>query len=375
MSKYEIGVRKYTEQNQVQYWLMIHAKMTESDQEWSSTAVKPTGKTRVFFTINFVNYPHWVFFILLTIMINFFVTINFFAYSENKYFVQVAIIVHLTCFFYWIDFLAFIGLKCSTKPTRGFGTRSTPFLVVDGISLLPLSTLYLAIKSDPDISLFWCLRSITLLRFYRIRQFIKNLTSAKRNHSDIFIAAYTFYLIVLVDIFANVWLFTNQTYEIRGYNTSVLNLMAVTLYFSVVTSLNVGFGDITPIANWEILLCCICMIAGFIITTGVITGAIATKYANTEKKREKYRSEYESTMSSLKLRKIDKKVIEKISDNLLTLWRNKKGSISPIMSYILPMSLQKEIYFDVNFGFLNRSLIFSMQPRSFLRRLMSKNKP
>ncbi|KAK6627956.1 hypothetical protein RUM44_010438 [Polyplax serrata] len=374
MSNYEIGVRKHVEHSILRYWIIINAKAIEMETDDTMPKLKSSSRDWQSIILQFTGDPYWKVFILFTIILNVLITINCFPYSENEYFIYLAVIVHLTCLFYWIDFCFAIALRC--RNYGGLKERSMELLMADAISLVPLSLIYLLVVYNVNITVFWIMRCNTLIRFYRIHEFLGTIKIVDRSHWKTLVGTYAFYTFILIDIFANYWVLqVPYSYDIYQWNATSTNHFIICFYFSVVTGLNVGFGDIAPTNEVQILFCCLMMTAGFILTTGVITGAMTTGFANKEKKREIYRIEYESTMAALRQEKIDKHVLDKISDNLLTSWRHRKGLSQAAFSDVLPLSMQKEIYFDVNFGFLNRSLVFSLQPRSFLRSvsLMMRN--
>lgn len=373
MSKFDICVRKKIDSTNRLYWLEISAKVVETEngmvKRQKSRSYQKT-KFQKLTSCNFVEEPSWTIFLLGTIVVNLIITINSLPYSVVPGFIYYAVIVHITCLVYWIDFFVAFFYKIIQKKLKEIKTRKTQYMIIDAISLIPLSIMYLLLVHQPNITIFWYLRLITLLRLYRIPVYISTISTAGRNHWKILAVSYIFYLCVFIDMFASIWLVNtkNRSYDISDWNKTALNQFIVSLYFSEVTVLNIGFGDIVPDGPRETIICCIGITFGYCITAGVLTGALTTQMAIKEKRREMFRSVYESTINSMKHSKVDKMVIEKVSDNLISFWMYKEGLLEPPEMSILPFSLQKEIYFDINFGFLNRSPIFSLQSRAFLRR-------
>ena len=70
-------------------------------------------------------------------------------------------------------------------------------------------------------------------------------------------------------MFGRSWL--DETYPIYGvhesatWKTSMLQQYLSALYWAITTLTSVGYGDITPQNDWELLFCVVCMILGTFI--------------------------------------------------------------------------------------------------------------
>ncbi|EEB15354.1 voltage and ligand gated potassium channel, putative [Pediculus humanus corporis] len=245
-------------------------------------------------------------------------------------------------------------------------------LLLDAISITPFSLVYLILEQNPNLTDFLIYRLFTLLRLYRCFSDIGYHESVELYYWSLVFFGFAFSLYVSINANASEWVIfvSKQDHfdlDIVDWNLTSVNKFIVAMYYSITTSFNVGFGDIVPNSQNEVITILMIMLLGFIMLTGILPGIITIVLANKESEREDFRSEYEYTMYILKRNKIQKKVIDKISNNLQIFWDYRKGVTSTNIKELVPWSLRREIFYDINFGFLNRSLIFSLQPRSFLR--------
>ena len=374
MSTYQIGIRKKVENDNLRQWLIINAKITDNDDGVTKTevqALKLPGSKELE-RLEFFKNRYWLLFVWITSVIEIVIVINFIFISE-KYLIPIVIIVNITTIIYAIDFGAGVIYKIKAKNYKNVKMKKNWQLLLDAVSITPFSLVYLVLEQNPDLTDFLIYRLFTLLRLYRCFSDIGYHESVELYYWSLVFFGFAFSLYVSINANASEWVIfvSKQDYydlDIVDWNLTSVNKFIVAMYYSITTSFNVGFGDIVPNSQQEAITILMIMLLGFIMLTGILPGIITIVLANKECEREDFRSEYEYTMYILKRNKIQKKVIDKISNNLQIFWDYRKGVTSTNIKELVPWSLRREIFYDINFGFLNRSLIFSLQPRSFLRR-------
>lgn len=322
--------------------------------------------------LNLPSSSAWEILILITIAYNIIVTIFLFTVN-HKPDLSVIILVHAICFLYWGDFSLHVIHRIIRLPEEiQVKRRETKLLILDAFSLAPLSVIFLIVSQSVTATDFFVLRVITFIRFYRIPRYFNYATNtADTYHWKIFLLEYVCYLVLLIHILASVWMFCSDSgkdIEIHEWNKTKYNAFHTSVYFTLSTMLNTGFGDIYPSTDTERILCIIAMFVGFGLTTAVLLGALASEITNAEYKRETYRQEYSATMKELKEAQISDETCEKILDNHVAKWKTRRDVLNLSDFMLLPVSMQKEISFDITFSHFSKSHLFAHQKKSFLRR-------
>lgn len=374
--KYPLAIRRGSDVREIPYWSSITIKYDSLQRNDDLNQTKNNffaERTCSFFypILNLPNVTNWEIFILITIMLNIIPT-YYITFKKEDPTISTILFVHLLCLFYWIDFLLHI-IHGTAKLPEAIRIKKvkTKFLIIDAVSLLPISVIYLTIEQNFTPQIFFWTRLITVIRVYRIPKFFTYATKTiGTGHWMIFLLQYVFYNLLAIHILAAIWvnIAEKQNIKIHNHNKTNENEFYVGVYFTLVTMLNVGFGDIVPSNHVEMIFCIFAMSIGFALTTAILLGALTSEITNKENRRETYRHEYSATIKDLKENQISDETVAKILDNHVAIWETRRGIMDVSQFMILPLSMQKEICFDITYGPFAKSLLFSRQRRSFLRR-------
>lgn len=106
---------------------------------------------------------------------------------------------------------------------------------------------------------------------------------------------------------------------------------------------------------------------GFTLTTGVFIGSLTSYFVNVSQRKAQLRNQIKAIKIHLIAINMERKEIKKIMRYYQMLWTKKKGVRDAEDISLLPLPLRMEICFDVNFGWLQCSLLFRDKPEPFLR--------
>lgn len=371
MDEHLVGIIHRTRGNQ-RNWIMILGKVTKTTSQAVSarSKISPESENPWIICLEWPYNFTWRVFIVITTYICILVTIMM---PINVADMTILIAIQNVCtIFFIIDFFLAVLHRIVYLPAKIIlCKRSIKCLIIEAISILPLSTCYMiAVRDYKSESVFW-FSSVIFLRFYRIPQFFKEEScSAGIAHIKFTILKFTLYLFLSLFTCSALWMQSTQEREIniKHWDLDEAHKFLVAFYFSSMTFTNTGFGDVSAISIYEKIICIAAMLVGFTLITGVLIGSLTKDLLHKEKPRENYRRECNETVNYMKGRKLPQSGQKKIAQDMNMLWHYKRGVTDYSTVNLLPIPLRKEIYFDLVFAFLYRSIVFSNQERSFLRR-------
>lgn len=204
------------------------------------------------------------------------------------------------------------------------------WMAVDVISALPL------IIPLPAASL---IRLLTLLKITRVTAFINQWRRQLLRASNWLRLAYFAYgLIVIVHITACGWVWIRDVP--KGIDPRDAYLKAV--YWSVTTLATVGYGDITPETNDEMIYAIVAMMMGFVLY-GYLIGNIAGLLNNFDPIKQEHVSNLDKLMAFMRYRRLPSSMQHRVLDYYTYMWQQGVGLDETAMLSRLPSGLRTEV--------------------------------
>lgn len=312
----------------------------------------------------------WQCFILGTVLCNYFFTTFIYVYRiwDLK---LTYLYLHIIDFIYLLDLLVKISYyRNSVLQNRLFIKRkSFTLLIIDCISLNQLDLMYslFATLIYRDYILF-ILRSFTFLRLYHIQSVLGMWDVTLGTIQWTVILKFVLYWLIIIHSAASIWYYgacENMECPIEYTGTGYL----VSISFSLLTVANAGYLTNIVANTKEALLSILSMMIGFWLLNCHYIGVLTTQVANNEKRASLFKEQLKQINTNLDSLKISKEEKRDINNYYSEFWRIKKGVKKTSNLSLLPLSLKRELYFDINFDFFHRSLLFRDLDESFLRNL------
>ncbi|KAK9872980.1 hypothetical protein WA026_020329 [Henosepilachna vigintioctopunctata] len=261
-----------------------------------------------------------------------------------------------------------------------FEKKSKLRLIFDGYVGLPFHTFYILAKLEkyiPNIHLV--LMTSTFCRFYYIEEFFgKKSNDAGVKHWNYFVARYILRLVLLTHTLACMLFLVacpldctepeGWTYAVNfKVDKSIWYLLS--FFMAFINFANSGFNVFVPTNLAERLVITITMCIGFVLTTLILIGALSLDLVNRSYRLANMRIQLYAIRRHLKSIRMSRKDTDLILNYYRLFWKKKKGVKEAVAINILPLPLQMEISFDINYYLLQCSILFRNKPEPFLRTL------
>ncbi|MBD1210265.1 MAG: cyclic nucleotide-binding domain-containing protein [Ignavibacteria bacterium] len=235
-------------------------------------------------------------------------------------------------------------------------------LAIDVLAALPLPTLL------GGYSAFILIRLIKMIRVRDI--FTEWQRTALQYASVLRLVFLAYWLFIVAHWVACGWIYLHgapvgvpfQEYYIKA------------LYWSVTTLATVGYGDITPKNNTEMMYAIFVMLLGM-VTYGYVVGNIANLLANLDANRKRYYQQSEKISAFMQSRKIPRALQRRISDYYAYYWERQVGEDESVMLNYLPPRLRSEVMMFLRRDILSSVGIFGNADENTLRDIAKELRP
>ena len=203
------------------------------------------------------------------------------------------------------------------------------WFVVDLLPAIPFAALF-------GIPVLQVLR---ILKMARVAQFLYHGRRQQIHHGTVFrLGIFVFWLTLTAHWLACGWLWLTG---LQGPGQA-LNDYVRALYWSITTLTTVGYGDITPKTNVQMVYTMVVMVLG-VGVYGYVIGNIANLLSHIDMARAHYLANMEKLRTFLKYRNIPHSFQRRIFDYYAYLWEHRLGYDESAVLSGLPPSLQGEV--------------------------------
>jgi len=243
---------------------------------------------------------------------------------------------------FWIDLLAFI-----------------PF----GLIFAPLNLLNLH-------RLVKLLRITRLLKLVRVINTIQKEASSRMNPAILRLGVLLFWIVMVAHFITCGWLSIYPRAAGQGIGGQYLRAF----YWTITTITTIGYGDITPNTNNEIVYVIIIELIGAAMY-GLIIGNIANLIVNIDVAKNQFKEKVEKINTFLKYRNIPHSVQKKINDYYQYLWETRRGYEETSVLQDLPEPLKVTVSLYLNKEIIEKVPIFEGASDEFIRDIILNLQP
>lgn len=230
--------------------------------------------------------------------------------------------------------------------------QTIPLLAIDFIALLPFGLL-------ENFGIFGLL---PLLKIIRIASYQATWNKqVVRYMSQLKLLFFVFWITILTHWLACGWLYIHS-YETA---TTTITQYLKSLYWTVVTLTTVGYGDIVPKSDLEIVYSLIVMVFG-VGVYGYVIGNIANMLSGKDPAKIAFQQNIEQLRSFVQNRDLPLHLQQKIRNYYAYLWEKKMGYDESTFLNNLPHSLREEVSLHLKRKMLDTIPLFKNMGDAFL---------
>ncbi|MBI4454301.1 MAG: cyclic nucleotide-binding domain-containing protein [Acidobacteria bacterium] len=215
------------------------------------------------------------------------------------------------------------------------------------------------------------LQLLRLLKLGRVAQRMRHWQRAELHNPNIVrLALFFFWLALSLHWLACGWL------ALRGvspdFDKATDYLRA--LYWCVTTLATVGYGDITPTTNAEVMYAMLTIFLG-VGVFGYVIGSVASLLANIDPARVRHREVVEKVKAFMRYRQVPAGLQQRILDYYEYLWEKRLGYDESTAISGLPPSLRTEVSLFLNRDIIQKVPLFRTASEDFIRAIALEMHP
>lgn len=197
-------------------------------------------------------------------------------------------------------------------------------LIVDLLTILPLF-----LPFDSPFRLLALVKVITIYGFLRYW-----MLQIYRGTAVIRFGQFAYILAIAIHLVACGWLALQEPQQTASYLRAV--------YWAVSTLCTVGYGDITPHTDEQMMYATVVMVCGYVLFAWLI-GNIAAILNRVDPIHSEHATTMERVTSFLRFHKVPQSLQDRIIDYLAYMWDRKVGSDEPSLLKLLPWGMRSEV--------------------------------
>ncbi len=211
---------------------------------------------------------------------------------------------------------------------------------------------------------------VQLAKLARVAQRMQQWRHQAVQHATVLrLAFFAYWLLLTAHWLACGWL-------ALGGNTTLADRVVVygfrrylrALYWSVTTLSTIGYGDLTPATDWQIVFTMVVMFLGVAIY-GYVIGNVASLLANIDLAKRHYLANMERLGAFMRYRNIPPVLQRRLRDYYAYLWENRLGYDESNVLADLPDSLRTEVALFLRRDFIEHAPLFKGASHELVREM------
>jgi hypothetical protein len=212
---------------------------------------------------------------------------------------------------------------------------------------------------------------LRLLKLVRVVQRMRHWRQREIQHATrLRLAFFVYWLALIAHWLACGWLALRGMPDDTGRWTSYIRA----LYWCITTLASVGYGDITPTTNAQMVYAMVVMLIGVGIY-GYIIGNVANLLANIDLAKGHYLANLERLSAFMRYRHIPPRLQRRIYDYYTYLWEHRLGYDESTILSELPASLRTEVSLVLKQEFIEKVPFFKGASRELIRDIALELRP
>ncbi len=245
------------------------------------------------------------------------------------------------------------------------------WLLIDLLSIIPFDLLA---ESFGDSYLGMCFKTLALVRALRVFHFVP-IMQQWSYHPDIppYLSRITFslfWLAIAAHWIACGWIGMGA----MNPDLSPLDNYIRAAYWCVTTLTTIGYGDITPETNGQMLFTILVQLIGAGVY-GYIIGNLASLLTNVDVARSQHEEKVEQINTFMRYRNFPPELKERVGDYYDYLWSQRRGTDEAEILEELPRSLRTQIALHMNKELIEKVPIFKSASVDLIRYVAMHLKP
>ena len=257
-----------------------------------------------------------------------------------------------------------IGGKLVQNPRRIARHYLSGWFIVDFLAAFPFELIF----TGPMAALTGGARVLRLFRLFRLTRLARFMQRMARE--DIIslpvlrMLFLTFWVLLIAHWTACGWIALGGVPDV----TDSLSVYIEALYWSITTITTIGYGDITPDGNAQMVFTMFIQLIGA-ATYGYVIGNIASLMANIDVSRAQYLEKMEKVSTFMRFRKIPAALQEQIRNYYTYLWESRRGYDESQVLADLPAPLETRVAMYLNRGVIEKVPIFEDANEDLISRI------
>jgi hypothetical protein len=215
------------------------------------------------------------------------------------------------------------------------------------------------------------LQFMQLIKLARVAILLQQWRQSNMQHAQVLrLGTFVYWLLLTAHWLACGWLALGGI----ATETDTFSRYLRALYWCITTLATVGYGDITPSSNSQMVYAMVVMLLG-VGVYGYVIGNVATLLANIDLAKTHYRENMERLAAFMRYRHLPPLLQQRIRNYYAYLWENRLGYDESAVLAELPDSLRTEVALFLRRDFIERAPLFQGASHELIRELALELRP
>lgn len=215
------------------------------------------------------------------------------------------------------------------------------------------------------------LEFLVLIKVIHVTYFVSSWRQQlMRTGSIVRLGLFIYWLVILIHVTACGWIYMRDTVPA----SDPLGKYIEAVYWSVTTLTTIGYGDITPQNQQQMIYAIFVMLVGFLMM-GYLIGNIAGLLNRTDPLRAQYAASLEEVSSFVQYNNIPGHLQQRIIDYFTYMWHQRAAFDEPHILQTLPHGLRSEVSLHLKRDVIQRVPFFSQAGDNLIREVANEMRP